>query len=103
MDKSLRIVIIGGSACGPKAAARARRLSSNAKITILEQGQYVSIATCGLPYFNSGVIKSENSVIVQRPDYFKKAKQETGEATKSIKKSEYYVVKPCLFLFMFDT
>ncbi|MCX6012419.1 MAG: FAD-dependent oxidoreductase [Chloroflexi bacterium] len=72
MDKSLRIVIIGGSACGPKAAARARRLSSNAKITILEQGQYVSIATCGLPYFNSGVIKSENSVIVQRPDYFKK-------------------------------
>ncbi len=72
MEKNLRIVIIGGSACGPKAAARARRRAPNAKITIIEQGQHVSIATCGMPYYISGVVNSENSLIVRRPDYFKK-------------------------------
>ena len=33
-----RIVVIGGTACGPKAAARARRRDPEAEIAILEQG-----------------------------------------------------------------
>lgn len=71
MGKDIKILIIGGSACGPKTAARARRCAPQAKITILEQGQYVSIASCGMPYYISGVIESENRLIVRRPDYFK--------------------------------
>jgi NADPH-dependent 2,4-dienoyl-CoA reductase/sulfur reductase-like enzyme/rhodanese-related sulfurtransferase len=65
-----RIVIIGGTACGPKAAARARRCDPLAKITIIEQGEDLSTATCGLPYYVSGVIKDEDDMVARQPDYF---------------------------------
>jgi NADPH-dependent 2,4-dienoyl-CoA reductase/sulfur reductase-like enzyme/rhodanese-related sulfurtransferase len=47
------IVIIGGVACGPKAAARARRLDPDARITIIEKGDMLSYAGCGIPYYLS--------------------------------------------------
>ncbi|MDI6709243.1 MAG: FAD-dependent oxidoreductase [Bacillota bacterium] len=50
----LRIVVIGGVACGPKAAARARRLDPEAEITVLEQGEHISYAACGIPYYIGG-------------------------------------------------
>jgi NADPH-dependent 2,4-dienoyl-CoA reductase/sulfur reductase-like enzyme/rhodanese-related sulfurtransferase len=65
-----RVVIIGGTACGPKAAARARRCDPSAKITIIEKGKDLSTATCGLPYFVSGVIKDEDDMVARRPSYF---------------------------------
>jgi NADPH-dependent 2,4-dienoyl-CoA reductase/sulfur reductase-like enzyme len=49
-----RIVIIGGVACGTKAAARARRLDPEAEITIVEQGAHVSVGRCGIPYYVGG-------------------------------------------------
>lgn len=55
-DTQLRIVVIGGVACGPKAAARARRLDANANITLIEQGEHISYAGCGLPYFVGGTV-----------------------------------------------
>lgn len=54
MSTATRIVIIGGVAAGPKAAARARRRDPNARITIIEQGEYVSYASCGIPYYIGG-------------------------------------------------
>ncbi|MCD6291560.1 MAG: FAD-dependent oxidoreductase, partial [Anaerolineae bacterium] len=51
-----RIVIIGGVACGPKVAARARRLDTNAEITIVEQGNALSYAGCGMPYYIKGAV-----------------------------------------------
>ncbi|MGD8587552.1 MAG: FAD-dependent oxidoreductase [Chromatiales bacterium] len=51
---SNNIVIIGGVACGPKAAARAKRLDPQANITIIEQGSALSYAGCGMPYYISG-------------------------------------------------
>ena len=45
----VKIVIIGGVAGGASAAARARRLSEEAEIIILERDEYVSFANCGLP------------------------------------------------------
>lgn len=66
-----RIVIVGGNACGAKAAARARRCDPHAKITILEQGRLVSYAGCGLPYYISGVIKERNSLLARTVEYFK--------------------------------
>jgi len=71
MSHQNQIVIIGGTACGPKAAARARRLDPSAKITIIEQGDNLSTATCGLPYFISGVIKDEGDMIARGTDYFR--------------------------------
>jgi len=65
------IVIIGGTACGPKAAARARRLDQTARITIIEQRENLSTATCGLPYYISGVIRDGSVMIAREADYFR--------------------------------
>jgi len=70
MSNPNRIVVIGGTACGPKAAARARRCDPGAKITIIEQGDDLSTATCGLPYFIAGVIKNEDDMVARQPDFF---------------------------------
>ena len=52
----MKTIIIGGVAGGATAAARLRRLDEKAEIIILERGEYVSFANCGLPYYIGGVI-----------------------------------------------
>ncbi|MDD5339185.1 MAG: FAD-dependent oxidoreductase [Dehalococcoidales bacterium] len=71
MSEQKKIVVIGGTACGPKAAARARRLDQAAKITIIEQRENLSTATCGLPYFLSGAVR-ERDLVARGTDYFRK-------------------------------
>jgi len=68
---SNNIVIIGGTACGPKAAARARRCDPHVPITLIEQGPSLSTATCGLPYYISGVIKDEGPMVARPPEHFR--------------------------------
>jgi len=65
-----RIVIVGGVAGGATAAARARRLSETADITLLERGPYVSFANCGLPYYISGAIAKRSKLLLQTPEGF---------------------------------
>jgi NADPH-dependent 2,4-dienoyl-CoA reductase/sulfur reductase-like enzyme/rhodanese-related sulfurtransferase len=62
-----RLVIIGGVAGGASAAARARRLSEEAEIIVLERGPHVSFANCGLPYFVGGEIVNEEDLLVKTP------------------------------------
>jgi flavin-dependent dehydrogenase len=50
VETSLRVIIIGGVAGGMSAATRLRRLNEHASITVLERGEHVSFANCGLPY-----------------------------------------------------
>jgi NADPH-dependent 2,4-dienoyl-CoA reductase/sulfur reductase-like enzyme/rhodanese-related sulfurtransferase len=71
MNQPRRIVVIGGTACGPKAAARARRCDPEAKITIVEQGDNLSVATCGFPYYISGIIERPGSLVTRGPAFFK--------------------------------
>lgn len=63
-----RIVIVGGVAGGMSAAARARRLDEQAEIIVLEQGDYVSFANCGLPYHLSGEIDRRQDLLLHTPD-----------------------------------
>ena len=72
MDKERNIVIIGGGACGPKTAARARRLDSSAQITMVQDEELISYAGCGLPYYISNVIKSRNALLVRDAAAFKR-------------------------------
>ena len=65
-----KIVIVGGVAAGATAAAKARRLSPEAQITILEAGPDISFANCGLPYYIGGDIKSRSKLILQSPESF---------------------------------
>lgn len=71
MNSSPRFVIIGGVAAGASAAARARRLSEAAVITLIERGPDVSFANCGLPYFIGGEIKQRDALAVQTPQTLK--------------------------------
>ena len=73
MDQEQNIVIIGGMACGPKTAARARRRDRGARITMVEQGPTVSEGSCGLPYYVGGQITSEKALLIRTPQQFKEA------------------------------
>ncbi len=63
----MKLVIVGGVAGGASAAARARRMDEKAEIVILERGEHVSFANCGLPYFVGGEIRDRGSLLVQTP------------------------------------
>jgi len=65
-----KIVIVGGVAGGATAAARARRISEEAEITVVERGPYVSYANCGLPYFISRDIVKRSELLLQTPEGF---------------------------------
>jgi len=80
MDQPKRIVIIGGSAAGPKAAAKARRMDQHAQVTIIQRERDLSMASCGYPYYVGGVFDDRNQLlctptgVVRDPAYFRKAK-----------------------------
>lgn len=72
----MNIVVIGASAAGLKAACRVRRLLPEAKVTVLEAGDYISYSACGLPYFLSGDVDGFRQLtttsydVVKSPEYF---------------------------------
>jgi len=81
-----RIVVIGGSAAGPKAAAKARRLDQQAEITIVQREPEFSMASCGYPYYVGGFFDDRNKLIctptgvVRDPKFFLNAKGITALA-----------------------
>jgi len=86
MPSNNRIVVIGGTACGPKAAARARRCDPSVKITIIEQRDNLSTATCGLPYYVGDVIKKESALVARQADYFREVMDmEVMTGTRAVK------------------
>ena len=58
------IIIVGGLSAGPSAAAKARRVNENARILLFEKTDYISYATCGIPYSLSGKIKTRDKLLV---------------------------------------
>lgn len=77
MSGNLRVLIIGGVACGPKAAARLKRLMPEAEITMLEKGEMVSYGACGLPYYVEGTFSNINALthtpagVSRTPEFFR--------------------------------
>lgn len=67
----MKTIIIGGVAGGASAAARLRRLDEAAEIIILERGEFISFANCGLPYFIGGEITDRKMLTLQTPSSFK--------------------------------
>ncbi len=62
---SRKIVVVGGVAGGASVAARLRRLSEEDEIIMVERGEYISFANCGLPYYIGGVITERQKLLVQ--------------------------------------
>ncbi|QIK83039.1 FAD-dependent oxidoreductase [Sanguibacter sp. HDW7] len=63
-----RTVIVGGVAGGMSAATRLRRLDEQREIVVLERGEHVSFANCGLPYHVGGVIEERSALLLQTPE-----------------------------------
>lgn len=80
MSSEKRIVVIGGSAAGPKAAAKARRMDQHAEITIIQKDPDLSMASCGYPYYVGGLFADRNELlctptgVVRDPKFFLNAK-----------------------------
>jgi NADPH-dependent 2,4-dienoyl-CoA reductase/sulfur reductase-like enzyme/rhodanese-related sulfurtransferase len=74
------IVVIGGTAAGPKAASRAKRLAPEAQVTLLQKAPNLSMASCGYPYYVADEVKDRNALlstpagVVRDPAFFAGAK-----------------------------
>lgn len=79
-NPEMRVVIIGGVAAGPKTASKIVRLRPRAQVTVVEKGEFLSYAGCGLPYYISGMVKEQKELmcspigVIRDPSYFQKVK-----------------------------
>ncbi len=67
----MKVIIVGGVAGGASAAARLRRLDERAEILLLERGEHISFANCGLPYYIGGEIRERAALLLQTPESFR--------------------------------
>ena len=80
MDKKLRVVIVGGVACGPKAASRIKRLLPDSEVTMIDRGSLISYGACGLPYYVEGtfpdiaMLTETPAGVVRNAAFFEKVK-----------------------------
>lgn len=65
-----RLIVVGGVAAGPKAAARARRCDPHMEIVVYQMEDEISYAGCGLPYYVSGVIGERQKLISRTAGQF---------------------------------
>jgi NADPH-dependent 2,4-dienoyl-CoA reductase/sulfur reductase-like enzyme/rhodanese-related sulfurtransferase len=83
MAQSFRVVVIGGVAAGPKIAAKVARLRPDAEVTLIEKGEHLSYAGCGLTYYISDMVKEQKDLmatpagVVRDPAFFKNVKNVT--------------------------
>lgn len=71
----MRLVVIGGVAAGLSAASRARRLDRSLEILVLEKGQHISYAACGLPYYLEGHVRRPEDLVVHNADFFRRERE----------------------------
>jgi len=80
MGHSLRVLVVGGVACGPKAASRLKRLLPDSDVTMIDRGVLVSYGACGLPYYVEGIYPRIEALvetpagIPRNPAFFEKVK-----------------------------
>lgn len=67
----LKIVIVGSVAAGTSAAAKARRNTETARITVYERDHDISYSGCGLPYFVGGEVDDIDELTPRDPAWFK--------------------------------
>ncbi|WP_108493935.1 FAD-dependent oxidoreductase [Promicromonospora sp. AC04] len=67
----MKIVVVGSVAAGTSAAAKARRNTETARITVYERDHDISYSGCGLPYFAGGEVKSIDELTPRNAAWFK--------------------------------
>ena len=87
-----RIIVIGGSAAGPKAASKARRMDENAEISIYQKASDLSMASCGYPYYIGGFFDDRSQLlcspagVVRDSKFFWNAKKITTKVLTEVTK-----------------
>lgn len=66
------LVVVGGSAAGMAAAAKAKRMNKNLNVIVFERSNYVSYAPCGIPYYFEGLVESIDDLVYYTAEYFRK-------------------------------
>ena len=74
MNRSVRIIVVGGNAAGPAAAAKAKRFNTNADVILFESSEFISTGTCEMPYVLSGEIKDYRKLLFFSPSAFENEK-----------------------------
>lgn len=68
----MRIIVLGGVAAGTKVAAKLMREDRSNEVIILNKGENISYAGCGLPYYVGHVIEEKEQLIVNTPIKYEK-------------------------------
>jgi len=68
----MKIVILGGCAAGPKAAAKIKRMLPEAQVQMFTRENIISYSACGLPYYIAGYFDEIERLIIRTPEDFEK-------------------------------
>ncbi len=68
----MKILVLGGVAAGTKIAAKLMREDRGNEVIVLNKGNHISYAGCGLPYYVGHVIEDKEQLIVNTPEKYSK-------------------------------
>jgi len=74
MKRPNKIIVVGGNAAGPAAAAKAKRYNPNADVLLFEASEFISTGTCEMPYVLSGEIDDYRKIVFFTPESFQQEK-----------------------------
>jgi NADPH-dependent 2,4-dienoyl-CoA reductase/sulfur reductase-like enzyme len=61
----MRLAVIGAMGAGLSAALRARRTDPSSEVLVLERGEVISYAACGLPYYVEGRVAAPTDLVAR--------------------------------------
>lgn len=68
----MKVLVLGGVAAGTKIAAKLMREDRGNEVLVLNKGENISYAGCGLPYYVGHVIEEKEQLIVNTPEKYEK-------------------------------
>jgi CoA-dependent NAD(P)H sulfur oxidoreductase len=74
MKRPVKIIVVGGNAAGPAAAAKAKRYNLSAEVLLFEASEFISTGTCEMPYVLSDEIDDYRKIIFFSPSSFQQEK-----------------------------
>ncbi len=84
--RSPKILVVGGLAAGPSAAAKAKRVNPYAEVTLFEATENVSYAICESPYAIGNLIKDESKLIILTPEKLESEKNIVVKTLHNVEK-----------------
>jgi NADPH-dependent 2,4-dienoyl-CoA reductase/sulfur reductase-like enzyme len=69
------LVVVGGDAAGMSAASKAKREHPDLEVVVFEQGEWVSYAACGMPYYVKGAVGELEDLVAVTPEEFREQRE----------------------------